>query len=322
MYEKSWDLFDLAFELQNSAEGLSLDEIQRRYNISLRTAQRMCAGLRDYFPNMEEYSTDGRCKRWRISSQQMNALFTFSPQELSALQASVNFLQQHNLHEQAKSLVSLETKIKNLLQSKKRKRSLEDETEALLKIEGLAFRPGPRFHLDVEILNTLRTALLNKKQIKIKYYNKNSGKYSHNTLEPYGILYSERNHYLLARHSDNYYGQQIHHFILHNIEKINILELSYTIPNSFNLTDYCQDMFGTFKEEPFDVEWRFSPEVAKEVRHYIFHPTQTMIENKDKSITVKFKAGGALEMSWYLYMWGNMVEVIKPVDFWNWFDEE
>ncbi|OCG53078.1 hypothetical protein A9G27_08980 [Gilliamella sp. Bim3-2] len=81
-------------------------------------------------------------------------------------------------------------------------------------------------------------------------------------------------------------------------------------------------MFGTFKEEPFDVEWCFSPEVAKEVRHYIFHPTQTMIENKDKSITVKFKAGGALEMSWYLYMWGNMVEVIKPVDFWDWFDEE
>lgn len=321
MYEKSWDLFDLAFQLQDSAEGLSLEEIQQRYSVSLRTAQRMCAGLRDYFPSMEEYLTDGRCKRWRISSQQLNAIFTFSPKELSVLHASADFLEQNNLHEYAKSLNSLEKKIKSLLQSKKRKKNLEDETETLLKIEGLAFRPGPRFHLNENLLHSLRTALLNHKQITIRYFNKNSGKYSHNTLEPYGILYSERNHYLLARHSDNYYCDQIHHFILHNIEQITVLERSYSIPESFNLNDYCEDMFGAFKEEPFDVEWRFNPQVSKEVKHYVFHPSQTMIENKDKSITVKFKAGGALEMSWHLYMWGDMVDVIKPTDFWDWFED-
>lgn len=322
MYEKSWDLFDLAFLLQNSAEGLSLDDIQQHYNVSLRTAQRMCAGLRDYFPNMEEYSMDGRSKRWRISSRNLNSLFAFSSQELSALHASIHYLKQHNMHEQATSLIKLQDKIKGLLQSEKRKKSLEDETEALLKIEGLAFRPGPRFHLDHNILNSLRTALLNNKQIKINYYNKSSGKYSHNTLEPYGLLYSDRNHYLLARHSDDYYGDQIHHFILHNIIDITVLEDDYQIPDSFNLSTYCQDMFGAFKEEPFDVEWHFDKRVANEVKHYIFHPLQTMHENKDGSIIVKFRAGGALEMSWHLYIWGDMVEVIKPTDFWEWFEED
>jgi predicted DNA-binding transcriptional regulator YafY len=32
----------------------------------------------------------------------------------------------------------------------------------------------------------------------------------------------------------------------------------------------------------------------------------------DGSLTVRFKAAGVVEMAWYLYQWGDKVEVIKP----------
>ena len=37
-----------------------------------------------------------------------------------------------------------------------------------------------------------------------------------------------------------------------------------------------------------------------------------MIKNPDGTLTVKFRAGGRLEMDWHLYTWGNHVKVIKP----------
>jgi len=314
-------LHELSYLLHESAEGLTLDDIQQRYGVSLRTAQRWIKDIREVYGHMEEFSLDGRKIRWRISGRSLNYKLALSAQDLSLLNISAELLRKHNLAEHAEQLITLKTKLKNIISLHKQRKKLEDETETLLKIEGLAFRPGPRFHLDETILKSLRTALLNKQQIKIKYYNKSSDKHSYNILEPYGILYSERNHYLLARHSDNYYGDEIHHFILHNIKSIELLNLHYQLPDGFNLNDYCHDMFGAFKEPSFDVEWLFDKQVANEVKHYFFHPSQRMIENKDGSITIKFNAGGAVEMSWFLYMWGDMVNVIKPIDFWQRIEE-
>ena len=65
-------------------------------------------------------------------------------------------------------------------------------------------------------------------------------------------------------------------------------------------------------EEPFEVEWLFSPKVAEEAKNFVFHPNQTLTENSDGSLTVKFCAGGRREMDWFLYTWGDDVKVIKP----------
>ena len=42
-----------------------------------------------------------------------------------------------------------------------------------------------------------------------------------------------------------------------------------------------------------------------------------MIKNQDGTLTVKFRAGGRLEMDWHLYTRGNHVKVIKPE---NWYE--
>jgi predicted DNA-binding transcriptional regulator YafY len=37
-----------------------------------------------------------------------------------------------------------------------------------------------------------------------------------------------------------------------------------------------------------------------------------MTDGADGSVTVRFTAGGWLEMAWHLYQWGAQVEVIAP----------
>ena len=171
----------------------------------------------------------------------------------------VDCLKQNGLTNQANTIGQIELKLKNIIKPEQ-KRKIEVDAEELMKAEGLALRPGPKIIVDEKILSQIREAILSCHQIKVKYFNKQSGKTNTNILMPYGILYGERNHYLLARHSDGYFGDSIHHFILSNIRNIEILEDTYQIPDDFSLEKYSAQSFGVFQEEPFEVEWLFDKE--------------------------------------------------------------
>ena len=67
--------------------------------------------------------------------------------------------------------------------------------------------------------------------------------------------------------------------------------------SDFLLRAFAERSFGVFQEEPFDVVWRFSPNAAADAKTFLFHPT---------------RAGGALEMCWHLFTWGDEVEVLAP----------
>ena len=104
-----------------------------------------------------------------------------------------------------------------------------------------------------------------------------------------------------------------------NIREVEILNSVIENLPDFSLQKYAEESFGAYHETPFDVEWLFDKDVAKDAEQYIFHPTQAMIKNPDGTLTVKFRAGGRLEMDWHLYTWGNHVKVIKPE---NWYKEK
>ena len=58
--------------------------------------------------------------------------------------------------------------------------------------------------------------------------------------------------------------------------------------------------------------WKFSPRAAKAAKDFVFHPDQKIQQQNDGSLIVRFRAGGALEMCWYLFSWGKDVEVLEP----------
>lgn len=263
-----------------------------------------------YFPQMEEVQTGERTKRWRIPQRNLNSLIAFSPEELSVFKTAIDCLKQSSLDSKADLLQRVELKLKNLIKPEQ-KRRIEVDAEELMKAEGLVFRPGPKIKISPTILDKIKQAILSCHQIKMQYKSKLKGKISDYTLIPYGFLYGQRDHYLVAKHSDNWDNGKAHNYSLQNVIDVEILPDLFN-EDSFNLEEYAKESFGAWHEEPFDVEWLFSPKVAEEAKNFIFHPSQTLIENSDGSLTVKFRAGGKWEMDWFLYTWGNEVKVIKP----------
>ena len=311
LYGKMMDLFDLSFEMQASAEGVSIQDIQNKYNISRRTAERMIEALHDYFPQMEEVDTGERTKHWRIPSRTLNGFISISAEELAVFKTANNLLKQYSTKENAKTMADLEVKVRNLIKPEKRSRITVD-AEELMKAEGLVCYPGPKITIAPEILEKIRQAILSCHQIKMKYRYKNKTTTSETTLIPYGFLYGQRDHFLVARHvkkHDNENNPRT--YSLPNILEVEILPDTFNA-DGFSLSEYAAESFGSWHEPPFDVEWQFSANVADEVKHFVFHPKQEMTENADGSITVKFHAGGKKEMDWFLYTWGDDVKVIKP----------
>ena len=70
--------------------------------------------------------------------------------------------------------------------------------------------------------------------------------------------------------------------------------------------------FGTFQEEPVDVVLCFDVDAAPDAKAFRFHPSQTITENGDGSMTVQFRAGGVEEICWHLVTWGESVTVLEP----------
>lgn len=65
-YEKTEALIRLAHDMNGTAEGLSLLDIQNRYQVARRTAERMRDALERMFPGFEQANEDEIPKRWRI----------------------------------------------------------------------------------------------------------------------------------------------------------------------------------------------------------------------------------------------------------------
>lgn len=179
-----------------------------------------------------------------------------------------------------------------------------------MEAEGIAARPGPRPRIKVMVVEDLRLAIKGCSRIKIKYRRRSDRKLNTRLVEPYGFLHGHR-HYLVAWHEHPKYSMFLT-FALPSIEGVEVLNETFERDPEFSLEDYAARSFGLYQEEPFEVVWRFTPEAAADAREFVFHPSQSIEEEKDGSLLVKFTAGGGLEMAWHLYTWGDKVTVIKP----------
>jgi len=171
-------------------------------------------------------------------------------------------------------------------------------------------RPGPKPKINDVILSTLREAIITRRKVRLYYLYRGSGKRGYQIVHPYGLFYSNR-HYLVAW-SEIDRVRDFRNFALSNIERVEMVDSTFTRNRSFSLREYAQRSFGLFQEEPVDVVWKFSPKVAVDAREFVFHPTQVLEPQPDGSLTVRFRAGGLQEMAWHLVTWGDQVQIVKP----------
>ena len=125
---------------------------------------------------------------------------------------------------------------------------------------------------------------------------------------PYGLLFGPRA-YLVARVKNH---DQPVLFRLDAIHGLEVLDEPGAPPPDFDLKAYAERSFGVFQEEPRRGRAAFRYPAAPDARAFLFHPTQTLSDEPNGSLTVRFRAGGLLEIAHHLMTWGPAVSIIAP----------
>ena len=104
------------------------------------------------------------------------------------------------------------------------------------------------------------------------------------------------------------------HDIAHVRPRVTVTDRFFIRPDDFDLQAFANQGFGLFQrdDEYGEIEWRFLPVAAEQAKGTLFHPEQTEEMQPDGSLIIRFKAAGHVEMAWYLYQWGDKVELLKP----------
>ena len=307
-YERAKDIVRLAMHLQGSRGGMTLDDVRTEFSISRRTAERLRDAVDEAFgPLIPVEDRDERKRHWRLQSPVLQHFVSVSAEELTELSSAAETLERTGLDERATLLRDLAAKFRATLSDKSLRR-LETDLEALMEAEGLAMRPGPRPRLAEGLLAILREALKACRVVTFRYRAQSTGRRSPRRVQPYGLLYGNRA-FLVGR-TDR--GNDMRLWRLSNMSEPEMTDETFTRDQDFDLRTYAKRSFGVFQEEPMEVVLLFDAGTAPDAKTFLFHPDQTTVKNKDKSLTVRFKAGGINEMCWHLITWGEGVAIEQP----------
>lgn len=296
-YSRVSDILDLAIFMSSKIQGVTINEIAERYNVSRRTAERMRDSLTCIFPQVDEIETDDIQKHWGFINYSISNLITFTPKEIANIEQCQRRTTNKEMKEELGKTVE---KIKAF--NHKNTNSLETNIELYMQTEGYAVRQMPQYRIGLETLEVIREAVQHSKMVEGIYHGKSR------LIEPLGMIYGEKI-YLVAREKAK--GDGIYNYLLHKFEGFKITNKTFD-KGDFSLQEYTNQSFGVYHGEVLDVELLFSPELAPEASQFNFHPTQRGKYNGDGSYTVTFRASGSLEIIWHVFKWGSGCKIIAP----------
>ena len=306
-YDRAIDIVRLAIRLQGTVSGLTLDDIQREFEISRSTAERLRNAVEELFGRLETVSTDEPKRRCRLRAPNLRQLISLSAEELAELPAAAAALDRAGLEERAVMLRSLEDKLRALLEPAALD-GVAADLQVLTDAEELAMRPGPRSRLEDGLLATLRLAVRTGVVVAFDYASRATGQRTRRRAEPYGLIYGNRA-FLVGRAEG---GVEMRLWRLARMSAAEVTDEPFARDPAFDLERFTRRSFGTFHDLPVNVVLRFDARVATDVAEFLFHPEQSMKRNEDGSTTVRFTASGVEEMCWHLVTWGTAVTVEHP----------
>lgn len=300
---KAAEIIELAMMFQNSYGGLCIDDIQEHFECSRRSAERMKSLLFEIFPEkVEEVSTSDKKKYWRFIKGTANMLISFTPDDFANLEYLKGLSNDENRQKELDELIA---KIKALT-PQKNAMALETDIEAILESEGFAVRQYSRIKADKKVLDKLRQAMLSFKKVEFDY-NTDKG-LRHIVLNPYGVIISDK-YYLVGF---NEYVDDLRLYKVDKLQNLIVTDDYFEKDEKFLLSEYCNNSFSIYQEEPMNITLEFDKSVAEDVLNYHFHPTQKIKQLDNGNIQVKFTSGGKLAICHELFKWGTSVKIKKP----------
>lgn len=310
-FAKAEQLLDLATMLRARRSGITLNDVENRFGCSRRTAQRMMRQLEARFPDVDAGTDDDGYKRWRMPTGALKDFLSLHADEIAALDFAIAHLAREGHPREARLIEELKAKILTLVPGPTAARIAPDH-DALLEAQGFVARPGPRPMIDEALSAIIANAFKACVVLEIDYQARTDPAPRRRAIAPYGLLAGARR-YLVGRPEGDESGP-VRTYRMDQIRAASLTTRTFVRPLDFDLAAFAQRAFGLYQNEREygEVVWRFGPKASANARGYVFHPSQTMVDEVDGSLTVRFRAAGHLEMAWHLYQWGDAVEVLAP----------
>ena len=265
-YSRVSDILDLAIFMSSKLQGVTIKDIEERYNVSRRTAERMRDSLTCIFPSVDEIETDDTQKHWGFINYSISNLITFTPKEIANIEQCERRTTNKEMKEE---LAKTAEKLKAL--NRKHSTSVENNIELYMQTEGYAVRQMPQYKISLETLEVIRDAVQHSKVVTGIYHDKKR------TIEPLGMIYGEKV-YLVAREKAK--GDGIYNYLLHKFQDLKLTDKNFD-KGDFDLQEYTNLSFGVYHGEILNVKLSFTPELAEEASQFNFHPTQKGKFEKD-----------------------------------------
>lgn len=298
-------VIELARRMAASAEGLTLDEMAREMEVGRRTAERMRDAVLGLYPQTEEVS-DPPQKRWRIRGGLSAFEQAPTTEELVELTRAAQGLRATGEPARAAALEGLERKLKSAMRSTTLNR-LAPDLEALVRAETLAVQAGPRATADETVLAEIRQAVLAGQPLGF-IYSRPGAEARRRVMTPCGLMFGRAN-YLVAAERE---GGTVKTFRLDRMSAVKAEPGVAIPPADFDLQVFAGQSFGIYQDGVEDVVLKITPEGADEARGWRWHSTQTVEDQADGGVVVRFRASGMRELAWHLFSWGEQVQIVEP----------
>lgn len=272
------------------------------WEVDSRTIQRDINYLKEWLDAPIEYDYKKRGYYYSQKNYRIPAI-TILEKDLFAIFIAEKVLQQYENTPIYSKLVSIFTKIEKYLPDKVSINPSWIENK-------FSFFNEPASFIEPKIWETIFEALKDKNILSFLYKT------------PYHTESVERafNIYHVAAYKGDWYtvgychyNKEIRIYNISRIQQVKIKNEKYTIPDNFNIEDHINKQFGFFmSSKEYGIKIKFTPDIAPYIKERIWHDTQTIKENKDKSIVLSFKTKSLVEVKRWVLSWGKGAKVMGP----------
>jgi proteasome accessory factor B len=194
-------------------------------------------------------------------------------------------------------------------------RSLPGRTRQKLRkiADSITIQPARAASLNGKfgIYQTLIEAIERRLAVQIEYMSLTEWERISTTLRPYHLLFSDHNWHAIGRSSLH---REVRNFKLIRIESAQLIDESFSIPKTFDLSAYIGNSWRMIPEAGRDshVIVKFGSLVSRNVSEVNWHPSQRIKFLPDGSLLFQATVSGLTEICWWVLGYGDQAEVLQP----------
>ena len=177
----------------------------------------------------------------------------------------------------------------------------------------VTFIPDQAGRIDHKAFETIFTALHKKQTISFEYRSLEQSEYTRRIANPYHAICQRGNWYFIGFCHDR---QEPRMFAFSRVRKVSITRGKYSIPANFDPYALFDKEMGVWASSRTlkTIELRFEKEIGIYALDRQWHSTQSVKENKDGSVDIKFTTTQIPEVLRWVLGQGHTVKVLGPAD--------